>query len=143
MEREILKGRVEFNDQKVILEKKVKKKEKKKEQYYMMVTILEKLLNEIMKNAKEIFKPNFVELFSLDPVNTEIVDKIIDRINNYLKQREKEKDLSEFIPPENEFNADTNNNSNIEILELFGKELEKGEVTISSSFFFKLIQLNH
>lgn len=74
------------------LQKKLIKREAESKQMIIMSNVFEKLFNEILKHSDEIYKENILELFELETKNKEHVDKIIEKIDNFLKKNKEKND---------------------------------------------------
>ena len=78
-------------------QKKLNKREAESKQMILMSNVFEKLFNEILRHSEEIEKEQLLELFELETKNKEHVDKIIEKINTFLKKsKEKSEHLKEL-----------------------------------------------
>lgn len=68
--------------------KKIEKRDLEFKQIMSMANIFEKLFNEIIKHSPEIYKQNLLELYELEAKNKEYVEKIIEKIDLFLKNEQ-------------------------------------------------------
>ena len=75
-------------------QKKLTKRDTESKQMILMSNVFEKLFNEILKHSDEIYKEDILELYELETKNKEYVDKIIEKVDAFLK---KNKEKTEYL----------------------------------------------
>lgn len=83
---------VRFMEENQVLQKKLAKRDHENNQMILMSTIFEKIFNEILKHSEEIYKENCLELFELEQKNSEHIEKVIEKINAFLKKNKEKHD---------------------------------------------------